>query len=92
MNNRKKRVRKHNKNFKRSNFALLNKFLRIKTILCLHSNLPWVFFEKMPGNYLRNLFTKFLINILFITKFDYTSLILSLVMQEHNIILKTVLY
>ena len=39
---------------------LLNKFLRIKTILCLHSNLPWVFFEKMPGNYLRNLFTKFL--------------------------------
>tara|TARA_B100000989_G_scaffold292725_1_gene269087 strand:- start:907 stop:2043 length:1137 start_codon:yes stop_codon:yes gene_type:complete len=39
---------------------LLNKFLRIKTILCLHSNLPWVFFEKMPGNYFRNLFTKFL--------------------------------
>ena len=29
MNNRKKRVRKHYKNFKRSNFAFLDKFIRI---------------------------------------------------------------
>lgn len=38
-------------------------FLRlfnIKLILGLHSNLPWVYFSKMPGNFFRNIFTKFL--------------------------------
>ena len=41
------------------NFSpILNKFLNIKSILCLHSNLPWVYFNLMPGNLLRNFFTK----------------------------------
>jgi len=38
-------------------------FLRlfnIKLILGLHSNLPWVYFSKMPGNFFRNIFTKLL--------------------------------
>ena len=38
-------------------------FLRlfnIKLILGLHSNLPWVYFSKMPGNFFRNIFTKFI--------------------------------
>lgn len=41
------------------NFSpILSKFLNIKSILCLHSNLPWVYFNLMPGNLLRNFFTK----------------------------------
>ena len=36
------------------------KLFKIKFILALHSNLPWVFFSKMPGNILRNKFTKFI--------------------------------
>ena len=39
---------------------LLNKIFKIKSVLCLHSNLPWVFFDKMPGNVFRNFLTKFL--------------------------------
>ena len=39
---------------------LLNKIFKIKSTLCLHSNLPWVFFNKMPGNVVRNFLTKFL--------------------------------
>ena len=38
-------------------------FLRlfnIKFTLALHSNLPWVYFFKMPGNLFRNTFTKFM--------------------------------
>ena len=38
-------------------------FLRlfnIQLILGLHSNLPWIYFSKMPGNFFRNIFTKFL--------------------------------
>jgi len=43
------------------NFSpLILKTLNIKLILCLHSNLPWVLFEKMPGNFLRKTFTKFI--------------------------------
>jgi len=41
-------------------------FLRlfdIKLILGLHSNLPWVYFSKMPGNFFRNIFTKLLMEI-----------------------------
>lgn len=34
------------------------KYFNIKLILGLHSNLPWVYFEKMPGNYFRKIFTK----------------------------------
>ncbi len=39
------------------------KFLNIKFVLALHSNLPWVYFSKMPGNILRNFFTKLLMQI-----------------------------
>ena len=39
------------------------KFFKIKFTLALHSNLPWIYFSKMPGNKLRNLFTKFLMEI-----------------------------
>ena len=41
------------------NFSpLIAKFLNIKVILCLHSNLPWVYFDLMPGNLVRNFITK----------------------------------
>lgn len=39
------------------------KFFKIKSILALHSNLPWVYFDKMPGNYFRNFFTKYLMEL-----------------------------
>ena len=42
---------------------IILKFLNIRFILALHSNLPWVYFSKMPGNILRNLITKFLMEI-----------------------------
>lgn len=37
---------------------LIIKKLNIKSILCLHTNLPWVYFEKMPGNFIRKMFIK----------------------------------
>ena len=41
------------------NFSpMIAKLLNIKTILCLHSNLPWVYFDLMPGNIIRNFITK----------------------------------
>ena len=41
------------------NFSpLITKLLNIKVILCLHSNLPWVYFDLMPGNLVRNFVTK----------------------------------
>ena len=39
------------------------KLFNIKFTLALHSNLPWIYFSKMPGNYLKNLLTKFLMEI-----------------------------
>ena len=36
------------------------KLFKIKFILALHSNLPWVLFSQMPGNIFRNMFTKFI--------------------------------
>ena len=39
------------------------RLFNIKLILGLHSNLPWVYFSKMPGNFFRNIFTKFLMEI-----------------------------
>ncbi len=39
------------------------KLFNIKFILALHSNLPWVFFSKMPGNIIRNYLTKFLMEL-----------------------------
>ena len=38
---------------------LINKFLKIKTTLAIHSNLPWVNFQLMPGNYLKKILIKF---------------------------------
>ena len=37
---------------------LILKFFKIRLILGLHSNLPWLFFFKMPGNIIRNYITK----------------------------------
>ena len=37
---------------------LLLKIFKIKSVLALHSNLPWVYFDLMPGNFLRNFLTK----------------------------------
>ena len=34
------------------------KFFKIKVVLAIHSNLPWVYFNLMPGNFLRNFLTK----------------------------------
>ncbi len=42
---------------------LILKILRIKNTLALHSNLPWVYFKYMPGNLIRNIFTKYLIKL-----------------------------
>ncbi len=39
------------------------KFFNIKFVLALHSNLPWAFFSKMPGNIFRNYFTKLLMHL-----------------------------
>ena len=36
---------------------LITKFLNIKTVLCLHSNLPWVNFNFLPGNKYKNIIT-----------------------------------
>ena len=41
------------------NFSpLLLKYFKIKVVLALHSNLPWIYFNLMPGNFMRNFFTK----------------------------------
>jgi glycosyltransferase involved in cell wall biosynthesis len=46
------------------NFSpILAKLLNIKIVLCLHSNLPWVYFNLMPGNAVRNFFTKKLMEL-----------------------------
>ena len=37
---------------------LLAKFLNIKIYLALHSNLPWKYFNMMPGNSIKNYLTK----------------------------------
>ena len=43
------------------NFApILSKIFGIKIVLAIHSNLPWVNFSKMPGNFFRKIFLKFL--------------------------------
>ena len=39
------------------------KLFKIKFTLALHSNLPWVYFTKMPGMKIRNFFTKILMEI-----------------------------
>tara|TARA_B110000971_G_scaffold221046_1_gene266622 strand:- start:4162 stop:5292 length:1131 start_codon:yes stop_codon:yes gene_type:complete len=38
---------------------LINKYLKIKTTLAIHSNLPWVNFKLMPGNYFKKILIKF---------------------------------
>ena len=39
------------------------RLFRIKIVLALHSNLPWVFFYLMPGNIIRNFITKKLMEL-----------------------------
>ncbi len=39
---------------------LFLRLFNINFVLALHSNLPWLFFSKMPGNIFRNKFTKFI--------------------------------
>ena len=34
---------------------LIIKKFNIKSVLCLHTNLPWIYFEKMPGNIIRKI-------------------------------------
>ena len=41
----------------------LSKFFNIKIVLCLHTNLPWVYFHLMPGNFLKKFITKKLMEI-----------------------------
>jgi glycosyltransferase involved in cell wall biosynthesis len=36
----------------------VSRFFNIKTVLTLHSNLPWVYFGLMPGNFLKKYITK----------------------------------
>ena len=41
------------------NFSpIIANFFRIKVALCCHSNLPWIYFNFMPGNFIRNFFVK----------------------------------
>ena len=42
---------------------LISKLLNIKIVLCLHSNLPWVNFNFLPGGKIRNVITKKLMEL-----------------------------
>lgn len=42
---------------------LICRFLKIKNILTLHSNLPWKYFNMMPGNYFKKILTKKIMEI-----------------------------
>ncbi len=42
---------------------LFLKIFNIKFILALHSNLPWVYFTKMPGNIIRNIITRLIMSL-----------------------------
>jgi glycosyltransferase involved in cell wall biosynthesis len=37
---------------------ILSHFLKIKVVLCSHSNLPWIHFNMMPGNLIKNFLIK----------------------------------
>lgn len=39
------------------------KFLKIKSILTLHSNLPWIYFNLMPGTFIKKYLIKFFMTI-----------------------------
>ena len=53
------KLRKVKKLYSPMNFCpVFAKFFKIKVVLALHSNLPWVYFNLMPGNSFRNLITK----------------------------------
>tara|TARA_Y100000590_G_scaffold469447_1_gene657055 strand:+ start:1443 stop:2585 length:1143 start_codon:yes stop_codon:yes gene_type:complete len=50
--------------FSPMNFApFLLSFFKIKSVLFLHSNLPWVYYDLMPGNFIRKFITKKLMEI-----------------------------
>ncbi len=53
-----------NKLYSPMNFVpVLIKIFRIKSVLAIHSNLPWTNFSKMPGNYFRKLIIRILMRI-----------------------------
>jgi len=53
------KLRKVKKLYSPMNFCpIFTKFSKIKVVLALHSNLPWVYFNLMPGNLFRNFITK----------------------------------
>ncbi len=50
---------KINKLYSPMNFCpIILRISKIKIVLAVHSNLPWVHFDLMPGNFFRNLITK----------------------------------
>ncbi len=50
-----------NKIYSSMNYCpLICKLLNIEIILNIHSNLPWVYFYKMPGSIIKNIFIKYL--------------------------------
>ena len=43
---------------------IIIKIFKIKLILAIHTNLPWVDFAKMPGTFIRKMFMRILVNTL----------------------------
>jgi len=37
---------------------IISKLLNIKSVLCLHSNLPWIYFHLLPGSWFKNFISK----------------------------------
>ena len=42
---------------------IFSRFLNIKSVLCLHSNLPWNYYSLLPGSWFKNFFSKKLMEI-----------------------------
>ena len=55
---------KINKLYSPMNFCpIILRIFKIKVFLAIHSNLPWVYFNLMPGNFIRNFTTKKLMEL-----------------------------
>jgi len=53
-----------NKIYSPMNFApIISKILNIKIILCLHTNLPWIYFDFLPGSRFKNFILKKIMEI-----------------------------
>lgn len=65
------------------NFSpIFSKWFKISVVLALHSNLPWVYFNLMPGNIIRNYFTK---KIMELSIYDCETLIVDSVFAKNEI-------